>query len=391
MRKRKVAVLFPAFLGGGAEAVGAWILEALKEEYDVTLITLSDVSLRLLDEQYGTSLRTSRAKVLSVPISLPRFLRQPFLNSLSAFAARQFVLMRAYKRSLYREFDVAVSAFNEMDLGVPGIQYIHLPMFGRGHELVRSAVGNPDSVARRLYRELLRTWSGYSEERMRANLTVANSRWTAAWVQRLYGIQAEVVYPPVVVDVEDIPWQDRENGFVLVARVVPEKKIEVAIRILSEVRRRGYNVHLHVLYWVADRKYLSELKQMPAKCDWVFWEERMSRGKYAKMLATHKYGIHPSKNESFGIGVAEMVLAGVIPFVPSEGGQAEIVGHDSRLMWNDEREAVSKIVEMLTNKELQEQVRVDLKHLATWSATRFKEEIRRVVASFLEGRRGKLS
>ena len=39
-QKKSVAVFYPLFSGGGAEAVCLWILEALKETYDLTLLSL---------------------------------------------------------------------------------------------------------------------------------------------------------------------------------------------------------------------------------------------------------------------------------------------------------------------------------------------------------------
>jgi hypothetical protein len=68
---KKIAVLFPAFLSGGAEAICAWILESLKVDFDATLVTLSDISLAELDKQYGTALHESGVKVQRVLISLP--------------------------------------------------------------------------------------------------------------------------------------------------------------------------------------------------------------------------------------------------------------------------------------------------------------------------------
>lgn len=36
---KRLAIYYPCFMGGGAEAVGLWILEALKNDYDLTLYT----------------------------------------------------------------------------------------------------------------------------------------------------------------------------------------------------------------------------------------------------------------------------------------------------------------------------------------------------------------
>ena len=383
---KKIAVLFPAFLGGGAEAVCAWILESLKADFEVTLITLSDISLAELDKQYGTALHESGVKVQRVLISFPPIIRERIEKSLSMFSFRQFFLMKYYKNHLAGQFDLAISAFNEMDLGHPGVQYIHFPMFSGASDKVRSIVGYPDSAGRRVYKALLRLWSRYSEARMRKNLTLVNSQWTSNLVKEIYGIDAKVVYPPAVLEFPDIPWEEREDGFVLVSRIVREKHIEVAIKIISEIRRIGFNVHLHIIGGVGDQKYRAELERMVGDQDWVVWEKRLSKSEYASLLARHKWGIHTRKNEQFGIGVAEMVLAGVIPFVPAEGGQVEIVNGDERLLWQTEQEAVSKIETVLKNQELQERIREDLsRHRYRWGPDRFKKEILEIVYNAIRG------
>ncbi len=189
-------------------------------------------------------------------------------------------------------------------------------------------------------------------------------------------------------DFVDVPWEEREDGFVLAARVVPEKRIEVAINILSEVKKRGYDVHLHVLSGIWEPKYFEKLQAMTSGCHWIFWEERLPREGYVRILSTHKYGIHPRRNEQFGIGVAEMVVAGIIPFVPLEGGPKEIVQEEPALMWDSDEEAVAKILEVLRCKELQQELRYRLRaNVGRWSSSRFQNDIQRVVESFLENRR----
>ena len=39
MLKKTIGVYMPYFMGGGAEAVALWILEALKEKYDKDIAT----------------------------------------------------------------------------------------------------------------------------------------------------------------------------------------------------------------------------------------------------------------------------------------------------------------------------------------------------------------
>ncbi|GBD39717.1 hypothetical protein HRbin37_02003 [bacterium HR37] len=378
----RIAVIFPSFLGGGAESVCAWILEALKDR-DITLITLSDISLRDLNVQYGTSLTDSRVNAHVARLPLPRTLREKVIKSLSGFSFRQFYLSWYYRNFLSKRFNLAISAFNEMDLGLPGIQYIHLPMFAQGHETLRPVVGHPESSLRRAYKRALKIVTGWSEKRLRNNVTVTNSQWTARWIEKIWGLRARVVYPPVVWDTEIKPWDQRENGFVLISRIVREKKIEKAIKILQEVRSFGYDFHLRILGGIGDITYLKELQQRFGLHDWLIWEKRLERSAYEHILSSYKYGIHARENEQFGIGVAEMVRAGIIPFVPDQGGQAEIVDHDPRLCWDNEADAVGKIVKVLNDPSLQEELRSKLSMFSQrFSAENFVTAFRQVVEEF---------
>ena len=61
----------------------------------------------------------------------------------------------------------------------------------------------------------------------------------------------------------------------------------------------------------------------------------------------HGDGIHARPGEAFGIAIAEMIVAGCLPFVPAEGGPSEIVDHNPALVYDTVDEAVEKIDSML--------------------------------------------
>jgi glycosyltransferase involved in cell wall biosynthesis len=67
--------------------------------------------------------------------------------------------------------------------------------------------------------------------------------------------------------------------------------------------------------------------------------------------------MHAFKDEHFGMAVAEMVRAGCIPFVHNSGGPPEIVGHDSRLIYESEEDAAQKIMQVLGDPAAQEDIR----------------------------------
>ena len=56
-------------------------------------------------------------------------------------------------------------------------------------------------------------------DRVRSNLTLANSDWTARHVERLLGVTARTVYPPVADPDPPRPWQERARRFLLIGRI----------------------------------------------------------------------------------------------------------------------------------------------------------------------------
>lgn len=76
MRKTRVLVSHP-YVGsrGGGNAVAAWALQALCEEFDVTLATLRPLDYALVNQSFGTSLRSGDFTVRAAPRSYYAALR----------------------------------------------------------------------------------------------------------------------------------------------------------------------------------------------------------------------------------------------------------------------------------------------------------------------------
>jgi glycosyltransferase involved in cell wall biosynthesis len=382
--KPRIAVLFPSFLGGGAEAVCLWMLEALRQDHELTLHTFSDIEFGLLNRYYGTDIPDGQVGVIH-PFAVP-ILNRIAGGSRKLFTLRQHLMMRHFKRDGDPR-DLRISAFNEMDLGARGIQYIHYPLFGGGHETARAEVGAPDSKSRAVYRSLCRTLSEFSDERMKTNLTIANSRWTAAIVKRIYGIDARVIYPPVSGDFPKVPWERKRNGFVVLGRLVHEKRVEKAISIVKSLRRGGLELQLCIAGGSGDPAYLRYLRgQLRGSESWAILKTDLTRRELGVCVAGYRYGLHVRENEQFGIAVAEMVRAGCIPFVSSRGGQTEIVGNSESLLFDDERQAVEKIARVISRAQTQRSILQVLKKRGLmFSAARFMAEIRDAVQELQAG------
>ena len=159
--------------------------------------------------------------------------------------------------------------------------------------------------------------------------------------------------------------------------------IHEIINTLIKVRKKGYDVHLHITGCEGNPKYEREIKRLQKEnSSWIFLNKGLSRKEYCEILARHKYGIHMRK-EAFGIVIAEMVKAGCIPFVRSEGGQIEIIGKNKLIMFNDSKEAVKKIIEILSNEEKQKKLFNFLNRRAKlFNKERFTKDVQKIVNEF---------
>src|SRR5262249_14801163 len=228
--------------------------------------------------------------------------------------------------------------------------------------------------------------AGLSLDRVRSNLTLANSDWTARRVERLLGVTARTLYPPVGDPAPPAPWERRPRRFLVVGRISPEKEIERVMRILARVRRSAPDVTLTVV-GTSDRRrrrYHRGLTRLAQSLgSWITFRENVSREELLTLMASSRYGMHAMREEHFGIAPAELVRGGAIVGVARGGGQVEIVGDEPVLHYDAEEEAAEKISAVLGDPTEERRLR---EHLSTraprFAPGRFVDEVREIVAAF---------
>jgi glycosyltransferase involved in cell wall biosynthesis len=362
-----------------------WSIEALKRDYAVTLVTGGKVDLVRLNADYGTDLRPEEISVheLRLPLGLHRTAK---------FAGLRGALFTRECRSLAARFDAITTHYNPCDLGVPLIQFVadfsFAPMLQQAlHPSLTTARRwwYGDTILRRAYLGLCHNLAPGHPENWKKNITVVNSRWTAGLLKREFGLVARrVQFPPVPGNFPAVPWDERENGFVCVGRVVPEKRMDAVIGILDQVRQHGFELHLHILGDLDDSPFARKLQALASRRrDWVFLEGHVVGKAKRELMARHKFGINGCLNEAFGIAVAELVKAGCITFVPNSGGQTEIVDQPSLTFENDD-DAVHKIVCVLESPALEAALVGHLRERSRELSTeRFEDTVRSLVAELL--------
>ena len=358
-RRHHIAIAHAAFLGGGAEAVTLWALQALQSKYKTTLVTLLPVDLAECNDCYGTQIDARKIEVL--PLFRRSKLAEHLYSHTSMFTLRQQILARAVRKRR-KSFDLLISTYNEMDLGSSGIQYIHSPFFSAYSSEARSILNFPDSLRRRFAKNFLGLLFGASERRLRQNLSITNSSWTASLLRKACNLESQVLYPPVFFqEPMECPQQRRIDGFLCIGRFARDKRLERAIEIIDRVRATGAQVNLRIVGNANDASYLMELEEIrKTRASWLTFEQKVSRSRLSELIREYNFGLQPREAEQFGIAVAEMAIGGCIPFVPIEGGQAEIVGNDQQLSFSGADDAAGKISRMMGDRNLQEQVRKTL-------------------------------
>jgi glycosyltransferase involved in cell wall biosynthesis len=330
---------------GGADTVCLAACEALQQEHDVTLFTVSETSLADLADRFNIA-------VENVRVRMPRGARvvagalsgiAPWVGPQLAFRS---VLLHRFFQFSTTSFDLAVSTANEFSLPLPSVQYVHYPQFHL-HRL-------PDTVPTRLNRLWSRLAGPTCTEVARGDVSLlANSSWTAGVVADIYDTQPSVLHPPV----NPIPcnrmWSNREDGLVAVGRLAPDKRLLDAIVVVDEVRERGHGLHLHIVGTAprAYRRYAERVAAAASERSYVTLERDVSRDRLEHLLCVHKYGLSMKEGEHFGMVVAEYVAAGMVAFAPASGGQRDVLHDREDRLFDSLDEAVSLVVRAVETDE----------------------------------------
>lgn len=161
---------------GGGTTVAVWIIEALKRENAVSVLTWTPVvNTAAINRFFGTSLSPSDFKAYRIPL----FMRSLIKPIADPYDLEEICLLMRLCKRMSDDHDVIISTDNETDFGCRGIQYIHYPWLHQWQHICRSFADIPSY--QRLWSMMLgkyRPWmaiSGYSFDRMKKNLTLVNS------------------------------------------------------------------------------------------------------------------------------------------------------------------------------------------------------------------------
>lgn len=177
---------------------------------------------------------------------------------------------------------------------------------------------------------------------------ITNSHYARQLVQRNYGRDASVIYPPVPTHIYQSFNKARENLVVTISGLNPRKNLES----IAEVGKRvpeakfvlvGYynDAFAHIL-----KSIRTGFETWGLGSNFIYIPSAPEKVK-AEVLSRAKVYFHPTLYEPFGIGIVEGMAAGCIPVVHNSGGPQEFVSSEWR--YENVEDAASKISHALKN------------------------------------------
>ena len=356
-RRLKVGVydLYWSTLGGGEQVDGS-IAQVLAEDHDVTLLGPRPVDVGATRKRLGVDLSAcgyrrvdDDADASAASTDFDVFVNGTYLSK---------AINRAPIGYYYVHFPGEVPT--RMDhlrsqLGVAGVKVMSLPP-----KLPQRLTEVRAAFDRRVARvEFVPTYTRY----------LANSRFTAGWVERLWGSPADVLYPPVRPSV--VPGDKQPLILVLGRFFDPSfghsKKQHELLATFTELHRAGklpgWRLAIVGGCDAANREYALQVRRdaigLPVEVHVNAPGHVVERLLGEASLYWHGAGLgedaerHPERFEHFGISVVEAMAAGAVPIVFGAAGPAEIVrnGVDG-VQWRTLDQLASASIDLATDDAL---------------------------------------
>lgn len=363
---------FPLSDDSGVSFFLAHAVDLLMDRCRITLALPSQPNWDIVNAKYQSHLKSDDIRVIVVK-STPRwtnFLRfcfdccepHPTLRRVARHSdlCVSFLNLGYFgKPALHFAADVYIT--DELGIKRPQIE-LWVPPRQRFEVRVRGKVRKTVNFIKTLFRVI----SGYHKRLRRAlikngDCIIANSRWIASFFEKS-DFPVALLYPPVIAEFPCVSLADRAADFVCIGRICNQKRIERMVDILAEVRKRsGRDFRFRIAGELKGDPYSEYIRELAGRHSWITLEGSLFGSEKEKLLTSCRYAIHACEFEAFGISVAEYLKAGCIPFVPNEGGSAEIVG-SPEFCYADVEDAIEKILCFL-EKDESEQAEVQMRML----------------------------
>ncbi len=224
------------------------------------------------------------------------------------------------------------------------------------------------------------------------NDIICNSKFTKGFIDKEFGVNSDVVYPPVEVD--QFSPTEKEKIILAVGRYEPTKKHEALIKAFKLLLEEGIEDWQMVIIGGSledpdENNYLAKLRKeaenLPIKfyvnADFSVLKEFYSKA----MFFWHAKGYRvasdkPKEMEHFGITPVEAMSAGCVPLVVDKGGLKDIVRRGEGEKWKTIEELKNKTYELINDlQKYQRYQKKAIQRSRDFSKTKFCQKINELV------------
>lgn len=224
-------------------------------------------------------------------------------------------------------------------------------------------IGGMQKLLARLSLHYLRNWDIASLNRV--DSFAAISQYVAKRIKKIYGREAEVIYPPV--DVEEIPFQENKEEFYLtVSRLVPYKKIDLIVEAFAQMPEKKLVV-------IGDGPEMSKIKRKAGKNVEILGHQMDS---VVRDYMKRARGFIFAAEEDFGIVVLEAQAAGTPVIALGKGAALETVLEKETGLFFDAQTTPSLIHALTVFDTLTLDPKRARDHAMQFNKARFQREFR---------------
>ncbi|HET8622428.1 MAG TPA: glycosyltransferase family 4 protein [Gemmatimonadales bacterium] len=146
----------------------------------------------------------------------------------------------------------------------------------------------------------------------RAKVVTAVSKELVGWIQDATGRHIPKQYvQPMPVDTTDWPWTEGDGGAITIARLVPQKRVHLAVEAIAALKDLGNPMGLTVVGDGPERPALESLASRRGVADLVHFAGRVPPEQIPAALARAEIMLLPAQAEGFGLAAAEALMVGV--------------------------------------------------------------------------------
>lgn len=362
---------------GGAENVVAVLASLLAAEHEVEIVHhVEALRIETLAQSSGADLNGVRLRYVERDRHTNPYHRNPFLRYQAA---------RAWHATLSRPYDLFVATLHDIPPfchARDGALIILFP--GRTSPHVEPAA---ELLRRsRLRQRIEQAYQRYEwKKRMKGYRVVTSiSEFTRLWTLRRWGLESEVVHPPVDTDFRRV---QKENLIMSVGRFALEgeghtKQQPKLLSVFRELEGEGLQGWEYVSVGglfdsPQHHAFFKALTAQAANCRRARVAANVPREELKSLYESASvfwhaagYGAEPADPvlmEHFGISTVEAMAAGCVPVVINRGGQREIVEHGvSGFLWDTLEELKEYTTTLARDHGLRERMSVAARERALY-------------------------